>query len=330
MPIDNSELKFYRAAVNADGPSNGGRLSATEIASATPDNIFPGTSVDERTTGITRWRKVFAKVADAEDGTLSLAKLAISLYTKTGDSVTMHVGSQRDTENDITGSEPSHGCGYLTNSVVATATTLDVTMEDGAVVLFRDAEKVLIEDDGVREYITLAGPPAVSGNVVTLALASGLKNSYSGGLDGNGDPNTRVASVYDHGDLQAIADAATITSAAGTLDEGQITLSAIGTDEQDLTLTFTSASAFDLTGDLMGAIGSGNTTTDFTPDHPDFTGSPLIILPAAAWGGTWAIGDTVTIPTHPAAIPVWCKLVVPPATPAGQADWELLFEGETA
>jgi len=330
MPIDSTELKFYRAETNADGASNGGRMSSSEIVSATPNNIFPPVTVAERTNGVTRWRKLYAKVADAENGILYLARLVMTQFTKTGDAVYFAVGGQRDTEGDLTGNEPLHGCGYLASSVAAGATSIDVTVEDGSVAIFRDGEKIHIEDGVNEEEATISGAPSVNGNTVTLPLAAGLSNGYSGGLDANGDPYTRIGSVYEAGDVQPARTTPTVTSSQGTLDESQISLSNIGTVEQDWTLTFTSATAFDLTGDTIGAAGSGTIGSDFAPDNPDFPGNPWFTIPSAAWGGTWQAGDTVTFTTHPAAVPVWAKLVVPAGTGAGQADWELLFSGESA
>jgi len=326
MTIDASELKYYRAAVNQDGGANGGRLSAVELPSGA--QFFPHTTVDERANGITRHRKLFAKLADPENGILYLAKLAESRYTATGDAVYLHIGTQDDVEDDLTGTEPLLGCGYLTNSAIAGATSIDVTVEDGSVTIFRDGEKVLLENDTLREYAVLSAAPTVSGNVVTLLFVAGLTNGYSGGIDVNGYGLTRVASVYEHGDLEPTLGAETITSAAGTFDPAQVALSNIGAIDQALTFTFSSATAFDVTSDTGASLGSGNITTDFAPENPDFIGYPFLTVPSAAWGGTWAAGDTATLPTQPAAIPVWAKLVVPALTAGGQVDWEVVVDGE--
>jgi len=42
-----------------------------------------------------------------------------------------------------------------------------------------------------------------------------------------------------------------------------------------------------------------------------FFTKPYFTIPAAAWGGTWANGETVTFITHPASIPIWEKRVIP-------------------
>ena len=329
MTIIDSDLKFYRAEINADGPSNGGRMSANEVPDGGFNNVFPFVPLSERAAGITRWRKIYAKVADAADQTLFLAKVIETIYSLTGDRVLFHLGTQRDTESDITGAEATHGCGYLTNSVTAGATSIEVTIEDGTDVLYRDGEQILLEDGTASSYETITGTPAVSGNVVTLPIAAGIKNSYTGGVTGEGAAVTTVGAVYDYGDLTTKHSVPIISSAAGTLDPAQISLSSIGTVEAGMTLTFTSATAFDLTADVAGVAGSGNTGQNFTPDNPDFPGSPLITIPAAAWGGTWAIGDSVTLATTPAAIPIWCQLIVPQDTAGGPANWQLLFDGET-
>jgi len=317
MPILSADLKFYRAQVNADGPSNGGRMSANEIADATPHNIMPVIPIEQQQSGATTWRKIYAKVADPSDRVLYLAKVLLALYTRTDDQVYLAIGTQRDTEADLTGAEPLLGAGYLSDTVIAGATTADIVVEDGAVPIYRDGEKVWFSDGTNSEFITLSAAPSVSGNVVTLSFASGLLYGYAPGLDGNGDPLTVIASVAEHGDLAPARTDPVITSAAGTLDAAQILLSNNGAVEEDLT------------GDSLGAIGSGNIGSDFAPVNPDFPASPLLTIPAGAFGGTWAIGDTFTLTTSPDAIPVWCKRVVPVGMQSGAAQWDVLLYGES-
>jgi hypothetical protein len=63
-------------------------------------------------------------------------------------------------------------------------------------------------------------------------------------------------------------------------------------------------------GDVLGSVGSGNVGSDFSPVNPDYT-KPYFVLPAAAWGGTQATGNTLTFITSPAALPYWEKRIIP-------------------
>ena len=69
-------------------------------------------------------------------------------------------------------------------------------------------------------------------------------------------------------------------------------------------------SDFAVAGDTLGSVGSGNIASNFAPTNPDF-GAPYFTLPSAIWGGAWASGETFTFQTHPAALPLWLKRVVP-------------------
>ena len=54
-------------------------------------------------------------------------------------------------------------------------------------------------------------------------------------------------------------------------------------------------------------------TGDFSPTNPN-SGQPYFTIDKDGWGGTWIAGNTVVFQTHPGAVPVWMKEVVPAAT----------------
>jgi hypothetical protein len=181
---------------------------------------------------------------------------------------------------------------------------------------FRDGETLRIsdmddEDDatGHEEFIVISGTPTILGDVVTITLATPLANDYS-------DTDTYVAACIDIGDMVASADAAVVTSASGTFDDGEVTAHNIGCIEEEVTFTFTSATAFNAAGAVSGSLGSGNVSTPFAPTNSDFA-SAFFTIAAAAWGGTFATSDTVVIDFHPASTGIWEKRV----TPAGTASF---------
>ena len=149
-----------------------------------------------------------------------------------------------------------------------------------------------------------------SGNVATVELASGttVANAFA-------TANTYGAGCVDGGTVEPSSENWSETSASGTYDEASypLTLFNDGTEEDSITITFTSASAFSCSGANAGSMGTGDITTNFSPTNPD-TGQPYFTLDKDGWGGSWTSGDTVEFDTHPAALPLWLKEVVPAAT----------------
>lgn len=149
-----------------------------------------------------------------------------------------------------------------------------------------------------------------SGNVVTVDLKSGqsVANSYA-------TANTYGAGCVYGGTVEPESENWAETSTSGTYDEATypLTLFNDGTEEDSWTITFTSASAFTCSGANAGSVGTGDITTDFSPTNPD-AGQPYFTLDKDGWGGSWANGETVEFDTHPAALPLWLKEVVPAST----------------
>jgi len=86
-----------------------------------------------------------------------------------------------------------------------------------------------------------------------------------------------------------------------------------GSEEDAITLTFTSAIAFTVSGTSLGSLASGSVSADYIAYNP-VSGQKMFTIPSAGWGGTWAIGDTLKLDLHPSAHPIWLKEIVPPAT----------------
>ena len=163
---------------------------------------------------------------------------------------------------------------------------------------------------------------AWSGNDATLTLASGqtIQNDYLAS-------ETYVSSAVDAGQVAGTASNYSVTSTAGTFDDAgnPITVDAIGGVYQDWTLSFTSATAFDLVGDEVGNVGSGTISGDFSPNNSNFS-KPFLTIPAAAFGGTFQAGDQITFRTTPFAVPIWLKQYVPASSAAGNSNFTFFFD----
>jgi hypothetical protein len=165
-------------------------------------------------------------------------------------------------------------------------------------------------DNGTDITITYAENAwSWSGNVATVELDDTVANAYSA------DNTTFGAGCVHEDEVACSFDNWVETSSAGTYDEDTYPLDLYndGTVEETWTLTFSSGSAFTVTGAHYGSLGAGNITGDFEPLNP-VTGQPYFTLASAGWGGTWANGDTVVFQTHPATVPLLLENFVPAGT----------------
>lgn len=324
MAVLNTEMKLYKAQENSDAGTNGGLLTSNLITSAV-GNLFPAVTQSERTAGITRYRKAFAKVDNDADTALLNAELMVNKKTPGDDYIVMIAGTQTDTQSAISGDQ--YGMGTLDSDVSSSATTLDVLVEEGSEEMFKNGYTVFITDGTNSEYVTLTSVPSVASDVVTLTFTGDpLVNSYTvaGG--------TTIHAVLDAGTIQGSYSGFTVTSASGTYDDTTypIAIDSIGAIAEDITITFDSATTFTVAGTVSGSLGSGNISTDLSPTNAAF-GKPYWVLESDGFGGTWASSDTIDFSVTPAAFPIWLKEVVPAGASSLSANsTEVLFKGESA
>jgi hypothetical protein len=329
MPITPSDIKWYRSATVADTAANGGRMGNAQSPSGIKNNIFPDVTLAERNAGTTRYRKMFIKVANAENIPLGNARVFLQLPTPGEDSVTFFPGTQRDTQAQITGGERLYGGGALESAASNGSQTIAVVTEGASLNCIRADDTLRITDrvsvvgTGNEEFAEVESV-VYSGDVAAVLLKAALMYSFPAGAV--------VSSVYNAGEVRAEVSALAVTSAAGALLDGLPPLGdSIGSVEQDWTLSFTSATAFTITGDTLGSIGSGNTTSGAAPINPVFPGRPYFTLPASAFSGVFAPGDRITFTTSPAAVPVWYRQLVPAGAAAISGNQVVLgVDGESA
>lgn len=314
MPILNTEVKWYRSKSVSDLSSNGGRMSSSESVTNVKNNIFPDVPQAERTAGSLKYRKMFIKFANDADLAASLVKVFVEKLTQGGDSITIFPGTQTDIQSGI-GSPRLYGCGTLNANVSAGASTMTVMTEGVALGIFVNGDVIRISDKadilsaGNEEYVTINAAVTYGGDIATISFTPVLAAGYTTASA------TRVESTYSAGTVLGSCTAPNVTSAAGTYNNGgfPVILDHIGTVYELITLTFTSGTAFNASGDSLGSLGSGVIGSNFAPNNPDFS-KPYFTVPSGAWGGTFLAGDTVTFTTTPAAIPVWYRRDVPAST----------------
>jgi hypothetical protein len=342
MAVTDGEITFRQAKINNDTSANGGWASGTLVA-----QVFPNVEVAERAAGLTRWRKIFVHIANAANTEFRYPGAVLLRLPEGDDTVVWTPATHTNTQGDLTGSETLYGAGYLDAAVLAGGTSLSVATEDGAITIFRPGDKILIarfETVGgaltmtaVETAVIDAGGVSGVGGVKTLTLTAGLSAGYSSTkvTDGNGRLTAYaiVGSRYEWPD-SALAETENfaVSSAGGSYNIGSypIILDGRGTVYQNWTLAFTSGTAFTVTGDTLGLIGSGNISGNTAPTNPDFS-APYFTLNAAGFSGTFATGNSVTFRTVPAMLPIFVKQVVPVgAAPFSDDRWRLRVDGQSA
>lgn len=333
MPIVSGELLFYRGAVHNDTIDNGGLMSSAVIADGVKNSVFPDVSQAERVAGITQYRKLFLKVDNVANIALQNPTLFIEKVTPGDDVVTLFVGTQSDTQNDITGSERQYGGGTLDADVLLGSFTLDVLVEDPTNGIFADGDTVRVSDAvdvltaGTTEDLVIdTGGVSYLGNVATLTFTTALLNDYTVAA------GTKVSTRMPVTDITTAVTGVVVTSAAGTYDDGAnpIQMENKSTIEETWTLDFTSSTAFNIVGATVGLVGSGSVSTGAAPTNPAYA-MPYFTLLAAGFGGSFLTGDTIVFTTSPASSPVWAKRVVPPAAGSLSGNnFVMAVEGESA
>lgn len=74
-------------------------------------------------------------------------------------------------------------------------------------------------------------------------------------------------------------------------------------------LTFTSSTTYNVIGEKLGLIASGDIFTDCAPVNPA-TGQPYLTLRADGFGAGWGVGNTVRWNTYAAGGPLWAARTV--------------------
>ncbi|MFA5172689.1 MAG: hypothetical protein WC426_14095, partial [Sulfuriferula sp.] len=164
------------------------------------------------------------------------------------------------------------------------------------------------------EEMNLVGGTQIDG---TLELSSPLQYNH--------DSTSYVASALLFGDMQAaytnLFDQATWTNvwsdvligsmAAATYDDLNHPIEVLnnGAVTERWRINFTSSTAFQVVGEKLGILATGDTSTDVQIIN-QLTGQAYFTLRAAGWGLGWAAGNQLRFNTIGAAAPVWLARTV--------------------
>ena len=147
-----------------------------------------------------------------------------------------------------------------------------------------------------------------------------------------GDMKARVSTLFDQSTFNnALWDDSPIGSpATGTFNDvtAPIEVTNGGAITERWAVVFTNTTAFNIIGEHVGVIGTGNTATNTAPNNPS-TGTPYFTIPALGWGAGWAVGNVLRFNTVGAQFPVWAIRTIQqgPATTQDDA-FTLLIRGD--
>ena len=115
-----------------------------------------------------------------------------------------------------------------------------------------------------------------------------------------GDRYARVSLTFDQQSWDGVSylDYLSGNAAVATYNTGAypIEVDNTGAVTERWAVRFTSASAFQLIGEHVGVVATGNIAEDFAPNNPA-TNTPYLAIRAAGWGSGWVNGNILRINT---------------------------------
>lgn len=189
--------------------------------------------------------------------------------------------------------------GYTENLEAGTATVVDNTGWSQPVRM-----EHRIEDTGLMRDAQIDGRI-----VFTRPLTHNYPvGSYVSSALRSGDLKARTSLVFDQfsWDKTSFKDTLTGDPAAGTYNTVgyPIAVTNVGAITERWALHFKSNMAFDVIGEHVGVVDSGDINSVTAPLNP-LTGKPYFTIPIEGWGGGWASGNVVFIHTIGAMFSFW-------------------------
>jgi hypothetical protein len=137
----------------------------------------------------------------------------------------------------------------------------------------------------------------MSGN--TLSLSRGLSHTYPVGSKVSsalvaGDMFARTNLVFDLASWNGTFSDTPGTEATGTFNFATypIAVTNRGAITERWAIRFTTSTNFEVIGENVGVIATGNTSTNCAPINPN-TSAPYFTAPALGWGSGWATGNVL-------------------------------------
>jgi hypothetical protein len=163
-----------------------------------------------------------------------------------------------------------------------------------------------IEDMKLASDVQITGHIAVTSQLTFTYPAT---TSYVSTVLPMGDLQAKVTNKFDQVSWTSWAD--TVDDTVGEIDGASydflnypIELVNADSTQERWSIRFTSTTNFNLVGEHLGTIATGNTGTNLAPTNPT-TGNPYFTMLAGGWGSGWSSGNVVRFNTHAANYPIW-------------------------
>ncbi|NDP57998.1 MAG: hypothetical protein GZ090_01385 [Oxalobacteraceae bacterium] len=170
----------------------------------------------------------------------------------------------------------------------------------------------------------------------TLSLVSQITHAYPLGSYVSsalivGDMRSRVSLLFDQATWNTtFTDALVGSEALPTYNDvvAPIVVTNAGAITERWAIRFTNTNTFDVIGEHVGVIATGNTTTDLAPINPA-SSEPYFSLAAIGWGSGWAAGNVLRMNTIGALYPVWVARTIQQGPATAQDDsFTILIRGD--
>lgn len=213
--------------------------------------------------------------------------------------------------------------GYTADLEAGTVTFTNVSgYSQPVTVEHRVEDLMLVSDAQINGQLTFTRPvthdyPAASSYVSSALIA--------------GDLQARVSVLFDQATWSNVfEDSVSGGSATGTYNDiaHPIQVTNVGALTERWAVVFTNSTTFNVIGEHVGVIGSGNTSLAFAVNNPA-TGQPYFTIPVLGWGTGWAAGNALRFNTVGAFFPVWVARTIlqGPAT-VDNDSFTLLIRGD--
>lgn len=334
MTILQAELKFYKSMEVSDAGTNGGHRSDNLITSGSSQNVFPNVFSSERNAGSDKRRFLYLCNHNTNYESAIGAKIWLDSETEAGDYVTFIQGTQGMTQSQIVGTEESYICFPIATDIAIGGNTFVGTLPAtgmSGIINNGDSIRLTSKSDpesvvGTEEFVTVTSVPSVVGTQISFTFSPVTENAYTILVGSRASKVLEIASI--------VADFGTITksSASGTFDDTTYPpiLDNIGTIEDTFTFTFSNATQFTCVSARYGSLGAGSILSDFSPNNPRCS-RPYFTIELEFWTGTWANGDTLTLPTLDSSVCICERRIVPAGTSSfTNNNFNLAFSVESA
>lgn len=168
-------------------------------------------------------------------------------------------------------------------------------------------------------------------NTNNITLADATTRSFAAGsiLSSHlrmGDMSARAFGQFGQQAWTRVFSDVPIGNPTGRHYTGTIGITNRGGENDRWALVFTSATGFQTFSELGGLIGTGSTTSNYSPINPA-TGAPFFTLSSSGWAPNLLVGSVFRFNTEGASRPVWAVQCINPSAAAGTTRMAVRMHG---